>query len=320
MPTTDMNSPSRSKRFFSPPIRWSNNDIESQQTQQPVIHSFQDPSPQMHHSTDHPRDQNPSQHDSIKTPYSSSSYAVEDHDMQGPSTQKFAPNPRQTLTDIPTRISRSTSNPALRFPIPSGFTHEEDYSKSQSANQDSYFTPRRRCEDREIDLEGQYPSIQTPENHLEYDSDNSFGDRYRRTSDTHDQNSIPYFEHRTNESQNPYSNTQDLHQDVNSESTSTLIQRPRRRSHSGNGSSQAEHLFNPRDYTIGDIESQRLRAPKPPAIPIDLEFSGVIQTLRRPIDYFGANKEEMKEMWQCVPNMDLEEGMIWIVGMLCLES
>ncbi|THV52574.1 hypothetical protein BGAL_0075g00200 [Botrytis galanthina] len=308
MPTTDMNSPSRFKRFLSPPLNWSFDDIESQQSQQPDIHSFQDPS-RVHHSTNHPRYRNSSRYDEIETPYSSSSYTVEDHDIQDPSTQSFTQNPRQTLTNMPTRRPRSTSNPELQFSIPGGFM-QEDYPKNQSGSQDSYSIPRRRREDREIDLEGRYPWTQPPRNHVEYDLDNSFADRYRRASDTHDQNSNPYFEHRVNESQSPYSNTQDAHQNTNPEPTSASTQRPRRRIHSENESSPAEPLFNSREYTIDDIESQRFRAPKPPAIPIDLDFSGVIQTLRRPIDYLGVNKEETKEMWQCVPNEDLEEGML----------
>lgn len=345
MPTTNMNSPSRFKRFLSPPLHWSFDDIESQQSQQPVIHGFQDPSPRVHHSTNHPRDRNSSRYDEIETPYSSSSYTVEDHDIQDPSTQSFTQNPRQTLTNMPTRRPRSTSNPELQFAILGDFAQEEDCPKSQSGNQNSHFIPRRRRKITEIDLEGQYSSIRTPRNHLEYGSDNSFADRYRRASDTHEQNSIPYFEHRVNESQSPYSNTQDAQQNTNPEPTSASTQRPGRRIHSENESSPAEPLFNSREYTIDDIESQRFRAPKPPAIPIDLDFSGVIQTLRTPIDYFGANKEETKEMWQCVPNEDLEEGMVcfnffrlvhlflekwnlqdnanwqtWIVGMLCLES
>ncbi|TGO10072.1 hypothetical protein BTUL_0145g00190 [Botrytis tulipae] len=314
MPTTDLNSPSRFKRFLSPPIRWSCNDIESQQTQQSVIHSFQTPSSQMHHSTDHPKDQYSSHHDSIETPYSSSSYTVEDHDMQSPNTQRFTPNPRQTLTDTRMRRPRSTSNPELQFPIPGGFTQEEDYPKSQFGNRDFYFIPRLTCTWcilQTLDL----VIRELSEDAVKIcDLDNSFGDRYRRTSNIHDQNSISYFENRTNKSQSPYSDTQDLHHNTNPEPNSALTQRVRRRSHSANGSSQAEPLLNPRDYTIDDIESQRFRASKPPAIPIDLDFSGVIQTLRRPIDYFGANKEETKEMWQCVPNEDLEEGMMWNLG------
>ncbi|KAF7872725.1 uncharacterized protein EAF02_008796 [Botrytis sinoallii] len=216
----------------------------------------------------------------------------------------------------PIRRSRSTSNPELQFSIPGSFTQEENNPRSQSGNRNPYFNnfiPRRRREDGEIDLEGQYPSIQTPRNHLQYDFDDSFGDRHRRISDTHDQNSIPYFKHRVNESQSPNPTTQDPHQKTNPESTSASTQRSRRKDHLENGSSQAKPLSNPRDYTIDDIESQRFRAPKSPAIPIDLDFSGVIQTLRRPIDYFGANKEETKEMWQCVPNEDLEEGMVCFI-------
>ncbi|TGO65709.1 hypothetical protein BCON_0001g00230 [Botryotinia convoluta] len=272
MPNTDMNPPSKFK-------------------------SFQDSSPQMQHSTDHPRDQRSSQHNSIENRDSPSSYAVEDYDIQGLNTQSFTQNPRQTLTDTPIQRPRSTSNLELQFSIPGSFTQEENDPRSQSGKQDSYFIPRRRREDREIDLEGQYPSIHTPRNHLEYDLDSSFADRYRRTSDTHDQRSSPYFEHRVNESQSPYSNTQDAHQNTNPESTTALTPRPCRRSHPENESPRADLLFNSLDYTIDDIESQSFRAPKPPVNPIDLDFSGVIHTLRRPIDYFGGNKEEMKEMW-----------------------
>ncbi|TGO29360.1 hypothetical protein BPAE_0015g00040 [Botrytis paeoniae] len=294
MPTTDMNSPSNFKRFLSPPLRWLNDDIESQQSQQSIIHSFHDPSPQMHHSTDHPRDQHSRRHDDIETPYSS--YAVEDHDIQGANTQSFAQNPRQTLTNIPIRRPRSTSNPELQFSIPGSFTQEENNPRSQSGNQNPYFNNlirQRRHEDSEIDLEGQYTSTLNQENHAEYELDNSFGDRHCRISDTHDKNSIPYFLHRANESQSQFSDIEDPHQNTNPESTSVSTQRPRRRSHPGNGSPRAEPL-----------------ALKPPAIPIDLDFSGVIQTLRRPIDYFGGNKEEIEEMWQCVPNEDLEERML----------
>ncbi|KAF7925655.1 uncharacterized protein EAE98_006880 [Botrytis deweyae] len=290
MPTTDMNTPSRFKRFLSPPIRWSKTDIESQQSQQSIIHSFQDPSPQMHHSTDHLKDQHFSQHDSIENRDSPSSYAVKAHDIQNPNTQSFTPNSRQTLTGTP----------------------YEDLA-ARSGNRNPYFNNfmrQRRREDGEIDLEGQYPSIQSSRNRLQYDLGNSFGDRHRRINDTCDQNSIPHFKHRVNESQSPNPTIQDAHQNTNPESTSASTQRSRRENYSENESSQAEPLSNPRDYTIDDIESQRFRAPKSPAIPIDLDFSGVIQTLRRPIDYFGANKEETKEMWQCVPNEDLEEGML----------
>ncbi|TGO66955.1 hypothetical protein BOTNAR_0051g00110 [Botryotinia narcissicola] len=161
-------------------------------------------------------------------------------DMQSPSTQSFMPNPRHTLTDTHIRRPRNTSNPELQFPIPGALTQEESNPKSQFGNRDSYFIPRRRCEDREIDLKGQYPRTQTPRNHLEYNLDSSFGDRYCRISNIHDQNSISHFENRTNESRSPYLSTQEAHQNINPEPTSASTQRVRRRSHSENGSSQAE--------------------------------------------------------------------------------
>ncbi|KAF7947725.1 hypothetical protein EAE96_008805 [Botrytis aclada] len=313
MPTTDINPRSRYRRFSSSPLRWSVDDIESQQSHQPIIPSFQETSPRIHHSPEHSRNQHSIRHGSMQTRDSPPPSAVEDHDIEDPSTQISAQNIRQTLTQTPIQRPRSTSNPELQFSIPGSFTPEKNMPSLQSGNRTPYsndFTPQRGSGDRDIDLEGQYSSMQNPRNHLEYDLDNSFVERYRRISDIRNEHSTPHFENRTKESQSPHSKTQDPHQNANPGSTSRLTQKRRRRSYPGNESLPAELPFNPRNYTIDDIESQRFRAPKPPNHPIELDFSRVIQTLRRPLDFFGGKKEETKEMWQCVPNEDLEEGML----------
>ncbi|TEY32122.1 hypothetical protein BOTCAL_0757g00030 [Botryotinia calthae] len=243
--TADMNSPSKLRMFFYPPLRWSNDDIENQKSQQASTQRFQDPSSQMYHSTDYSREQNSSHNDNIKNRDSPSSYAIEDHDIQDPSTQNLSHNPTQTLTNKPIQRPHSTSNPELRFFIPGSFAQEENNTKSQSGNGYPFFIPPKRHEDCEIDLEGQDPSILTSGNHSKCYLEPSFADRSCRTRSPRDQRTISYsFEHRPDESQSPYSNTQDAHQNVNSESTLTFTQRPRCESDPENGIPRAEFLFN----------------------------------------------------------------------------
>lgn len=313
--TADMNSPSKFRMFFYPPLRLSNNDMENQKSQQASTERFQDPHSQMHHSTDHSREQNPSHNHSIENRDTPSSYAIEDHDVQDPNTQSLTQNPTQILTNTPTQRPPSTSNPELQLSIPGSFAQENNTPKSHSENKYSFFIPPKRHDDREIDLEGQYPIIQTSENHSNYYLETSFADRDCRASGSRDQRSISdLFEHHVNESQCLYSNTQDAHHNANSEPTFTLSQRMRGKRDPENEFPRAELLFHASDYKIDDVESQRFKAPEAHAHPIELDFSKVIQTLRRPIDYFRTNIEETKTMWQCVPNQDLEEGMVCFIS------
>ncbi|KAM0176504.1 hypothetical protein ACHAPF_004884 [Botrytis cinerea] len=297
--------------FFYPPLRWSNEDIENQKSQQASTQRFQDPSSQMHHSTDHSREQNSSHNDSIENRDTPSSHAIEDHDIQDPNTQSLTQNPTQSLTNTPTRRPLSTSNPEFQFSIPRSVAQENNNPKSHSENKYSFFIPPKRHEDRKIDLESQYPSIQASGDHPNHYLETSFANRDCKASGSRGQRSISdLFEHHVNRSQCLYSNTQDAHQNANSEPTFTPTQRMRGKRDPEHGFPRVELLFHSSDHKIDDVESQRFKAPEAHAHPIELDFSKVIQTLRRPIDYFRRNVEGTKTIWQCVPNQDLEEGML----------